>query len=146
MTLMIGIVLVVTAARFWSMLSGDSPDPGRVAALALIKGPLAINFWALEIFFGLLVPLVLLLVTKINNVRAMTIAASMALTGAFFQRFDLVMSGQIIPKLGGWNDLPEYFHYFPTGAEFIVVLGAFGLVCFGFLLGERFVGKLFRLY
>jgi len=146
MTLMIGIVLVVTIARFWSMFAGDSPDPGRVAAQALVNGPLAINFWVLEIVLGLLVPLALLLATKISNVRAMAIAASLALTGAFFQRFDLVMSGQIVPKLAGWNDLPEYFHYFPSGTEFIVVLGAFGLVAFGFLLGERFVGKLFRLY
>ena len=146
MTLMIGIVLVVTIARFWSMFSGDSPDPGRIAAQALVNGPFAINFWVLEIFLGLLAPLALLLITKISNVRVMAIAASLALTGAFFQRFDLVMSGQIVPKLAGWNNLPEYFHYFPTGTELIVVLGAFALVCFGFLLGERFVGKLFRLY
>jgi molybdopterin-containing oxidoreductase family membrane subunit len=87
-----------------------------------------------------------LLVTKIKNIRAMTVAAVMVLTGACVQRFDLVISGQIVPKLSGWNDLPEYFYYFPTGAEFIVVLGAFGLMGFGFLLGERFVGRLFRFH
>jgi molybdopterin-containing oxidoreductase family membrane subunit len=70
----------------------------------------------------------------------------MAMVGAYVQRFDLVFSGQIIPKFYGWNDLPQYLHYFPSGAELIVVLGAFGLVGFGFLLGERFVGRLFRLY
>ena len=146
MCLMIGIVLVVTVARFWSMFYGSSSDPGRIAAQALVSGPLVVNFWLFEILLGLVAPLALLLITKISNGRAMMAAAGLALTGAFFQRFDLVMSGQIIPKLAGWNDLPEYFHYFPTVAEFIVVLGAFGLVAFGFLLGERFVGKLFRLY
>ncbi len=146
MALMIGIVLVVTIARFYSIFFSDTPDPGRAAAQALINGPLAVNFWGFEIFTGLIMPLALLLITKTKSVWAMTLASCMAMVGAYVQRFDLVFSGQIIPKFSGWNDLPQYFHYFPSGAELIVVLGAFGLVGFGFLLGERFVGRLFRLY
>lgn len=146
MALMIGIVLVVTIARFYTMFFSDTPDPGIVAAQALINGPLAINFWGFEIMTGLIGPLILLLITKTKSLWAMTLAACMALVGAYVQRFDLVFSGQIVPKFSGWNELPQYFHYFPSGAELIVVLGAFGLIGFGFLLGERFVGKLFRLY
>ena len=146
MSLMIGIVLVVTIARFYTMFFSETPDPGIIAARALIKGPLAINFWGFEILTGLIAPLVLLLITKTKSIWAMTLASSMVLLGAFVQRFDLIYSGQIVPKWTGWNELPEYLHYFPTGAELIVVIGAFGLVGFGFLLGERFVGKLFRLY
>jgi Ni/Fe-hydrogenase subunit HybB-like protein len=146
MALMIGIVLVVTIARFYTMFFGGTPDPGIVAARAFINGPLAVNFWIFEIVTGLLIPLALLLVTRTKSIWAMTVSAAMALVGAYVQRFDLVYSGQIIPKFAGWNDLPQYLHYFPSGAELIVVIGAFSLVGFGFLLGERFVGKLFRLY
>jgi len=146
MALMIGIVLVVTIARFYSIFFSATPDPGRAAAQALINGPLAVNFWGFEILTGLIMPLALLLITKTKSVWAMTLASCMAMVGAYVQRFDLVFSGQIIPKFHGWNDLPQYLHYFPSGAELIVVLGAFGLVGFGFLLGERFVGRLFRLY
>lgn len=146
MALMIGIVLVVTIARFYTMFFSDTPDPGMAAARALINGPLAVNFWGFEILTGLIVPLALLLSTKTKSIWAMTLAACMAMVGAFVQRFDLVYSGQIIPKFSGWNDLPQYLHYFPSGAELIVVVGAFGLMGFGFLLGERFVGKLFSLY
>ena len=146
MTLMIGIVLVVTAARFYTMFFSDIPDPGITAAQALINGPLAVNFWGFEILTGLLLPLALLLMTRTKSVWAMTLASCMTMVGAFVQRFDLVYSGQIVPKFFGWNELPQFFHYFPSGAELIVVIGAFALVGFGFLLGERFVGKLFRLY
>ena len=146
MTLMIGIVLVVTVARFYTMFFSETPDPGITAAQALINGPLAVNFWGFEILTGLLLPLALLLVTRTKSVWAMTLASCMTMVGAFVQRFDLVYSGQIVPKFSGWNELPQYFHYFPSGAELIVVIGAFALVGFGFLLGERFVGKLFRLY
>ena len=146
MALMIGIVLVVTVARFYTMFFSDTPDPGIIAAQALINGPLAVNFWGFEILTGLLLPLALLLITKTKSVWAMTLASCMAMVGAFVQRFDLVYSGQIVPKFFGWNELPQFLHYFPSGAELIVVIGAFALVGFGFLLGERFVGKLFRLY
>jgi Ni/Fe-hydrogenase subunit HybB-like protein len=146
MALMIGIVLVVTIARFYTLYFGDAPDPGIVAARALINGPLAVNFWVFEIATGLLMPLGLLLITRTKSIWAMTVAASMAMVGAYVQRFDLVYSGQIVPKFSGWNDLPQYLHYFPSGAELIVVIGAFSLIGFGFLLGERFVGKLFRLH
>jgi molybdopterin-containing oxidoreductase family membrane subunit len=146
MALMIGIVLVVTVARFYSMFFSDTLDPGAIAAQALIKGPLAVNFWGFEIVTGLIIPLALLLITKTKSIWAMTLASCMAMVGAFVQRFDLVYSGQIVPKFFGWNELPQFLHYFPSGAELIVVIGAFALVGFGFLLGERFVGRLFRLY
>ncbi|UCD65329.1 MAG: polysulfide reductase NrfD [Deltaproteobacteria bacterium] len=146
MTLMIGIVLVVTIARFYTMFFSETPDPGIAAAQALINGPLAVNFWGFEILTGLVLPLVLLLITKTKSIWAMTLASCMAMVGAYVQRFDLVFSGQIVPKFYGWNDLPQFLHYFPSGAELIVVMGAFALVAFGFLMGERFVGRLFRFY
>ena len=146
MALMLGIVLVVTIARFYTMFFSDTPDPGIAAARALINGPLAVNFWGFEIATGLIAPLALLLTTKTKSIWAMTLASCMAMVGAYVQRFDLVYSGQIVSKFSGWTDLPQYLHYFPSGAELIVVLGAFGLMVFGFLLGERFVGKLFSLY
>ncbi|MGW8286843.1 MAG: NrfD/PsrC family molybdoenzyme membrane anchor subunit [Desulfobulbales bacterium] len=146
MALMLGIVLVVTIARFYSMFFSDTPDPGITAARALINGPLAVNFWIFEILTGLIVPLALVVTTKTKSIWAMTLASCMALVGAYVQRFDLVYSGQIVPKFFGWNELPQFLHYFPSGAELLVVLGAFGLIGFGFLMGERFVGRLFRLY
>jgi molybdopterin-containing oxidoreductase family membrane subunit len=146
MTLMIGIVLVVTVTRFYGMFFSDTPDPGVVAAQALIKGPLAFNFWGFEIVTGLIIPLALLIITRTKSIPAMTLASCMALVGAYVQRIDLVISAQIVPKFFGWNDLPQFLHYFPSPAELIVVVGAFALIGFGFLLGERFVGRLFRLY
>jgi len=146
MALMLGIVLVVTIARFYSMFFSDTPDPGITAARALINGPLAVNFWIFEILTGLIVPLALVVTTKTKSIWAMTLASCMALVGAYVQRFGLVYSGQIVPKFFGWNELPQFLHYLPSGAELLVVLGAFGLIGFGFLMGERFVGRLFRLY
>ena len=144
MVLMLAILLVILISRFYAMFFNDTSDPGKIAALALLKGPLAFNFWVMEIVVGIVSPLIILVVTKLKNVRAMTLAAALALAGGFFQRIDLVASAQIVPKYAGWNNLPAYLHYFPTFPEMLVVLGGFSLLGAGFLLGERFIGRLFR--
>jgi Ni/Fe-hydrogenase subunit HybB-like protein len=144
LTLMLAILLVILVSRFYAMFFGDAPDPGKIAALALLKGPLAFNFWVVEIVVGIVGPLIILVVTKLKNVRAMTLAGGLALVGGFFQRIDLVISAQIVPKYFGWNNLPVYLHYFPTLPEILVVLGGVALLGAGFLLGERFIGRIFR--
>lgn len=146
LALAVGILIVVSVSRFTSMFYGSTPEPGRVAAMALLTGPLAFNFWVMEVVVGLLAPLIILLVTRVHNLRMIGIAAGLALVGGFFQRFDLVFVGQIVPKLAGWNNAPQYLHYFPSVAELIVLMGAFGLVGLGFLLGERFIGRAFKLF
>jgi molybdopterin-containing oxidoreductase family membrane subunit len=140
------ILLVIGMARFSAMFFGDTPEPGRAAALALLTGPLAFNFWVMEILVGIIVPLGILVGTKVNNIPAMTVAAGLALLGGFFQRYDLVISGQIVPKFAGWDNLPLYLSYSPTIAELLVVIGGFALAGAGFLLGERFIGRVFRYY
>ncbi|OGQ95871.1 MAG: hypothetical protein A2521_01840 [Deltaproteobacteria bacterium RIFOXYD12_FULL_57_12] len=146
LALTLAILLVVTVSRYTSMFFGDTTEPGQVAALALIKGPLAFNFWIMECLAGLVLPLLILIITKVKNIGAMKIAGYLALAGAFFQRYDLVISGQIVPKLIDFNDITPYLHYAPTVVELLEVMGAFGLLGAGFLLGERFIGKVFRIY
>jgi len=145
-TLMMAILLVIVVSRYSAMYFSKTPEPGLVAALALLKGPLAFNFWGIEIVAGLVAPIVIMVATKIRNDRAMLISSCLALLGGFCQRFDLVITGQIIPKFAGWPEMPAYQYYFPTTAEFLVTLAGFALVGAGFLLGERFIGRIFRYY
>ena len=89
-------------------------------------------------------PLMILVVSGFRNVQAMSTAALLALVGGLFQRYDLVVAGQMVPHYLGYDDLPTYMNYVPSVAEFLVGLGAIGLAGAGFLLGERFFGKAFR--
>nr|MDA3786668.1 polysulfide reductase NrfD [Deltaproteobacteria bacterium] len=136
------LVAVATAWRFISFFVGGA-EGGRVAALALTSGPLAINFWIFEILIGLAFPLGLLAMTKLKSVPAMTLAALMTLVGQFFARYDLVIAGQMVPHYAGWDNLPTYFSYVPSVSEFMVVLAGIGVVGATFLLGERFFGRAF---
>jgi len=134
---------IATAWRFISFFTGGT-DMGILAAQHLLTGPLSTNFWLFETTIGMIIPLLLLVVTGLKSLPAMSAASLMALVGAFFQRYDLVVAGQQVPVQFGWDDLPSYLGYTPSAGELLVVMGAVGLTMAGFLLGERFFGRVFR--
>ncbi len=142
-TLMLLLIIVATAWRFISFYVGGT-ESGRVAADALLNGPLATNFWIFEVCIGLLFPIGLLVMTKMKSLPAMTTAALMVLVGQFFSRYDLVVAGQLVPQYQGWDNLPNYFSYIPSASEFLVTMAGIGIVGAGFMLGERFFGKAFE--
>ncbi len=137
------LLLVATVWRFVAFFVGGT-DVGRLAAQSLITGPLSTNFWVFETVIGMVLPLAILVVNQLKSLAAMSAAAMMALVGAFFQRYDLVVAGQLVPEYHGWDNLPSYLSYFPSAFELLVVMGAIGLTFTGFLFGERLFGRVFK--
>jgi molybdopterin-containing oxidoreductase family membrane subunit len=139
------MLILVAVSTFWKMASfyvGGTSD-GRTAADALYSGPLSFNFWAIEVGVGLVGPILLLLMSRMKSVVAMSTAGLMALVGMFVARLDMVIAGQIVPQYTGFNNLPTYLDYMPSGFEWIVALAGIGFTGVAFLQGERFFGKSF---
>jgi len=139
------MLILVSVSSFWKMASfyvGGTGD-GRIAAEALTAGPLAFNFWTLEIGVGIVAPIALLLLTRFKSLTAMSTAALMSLVGMFIARLDMVTAGQIVPQYSGFDNLPTYLNYTPSSYEWIVVLAGIGFTGLTFLQGERFFGKRF---
>lgn len=145
MTLMLVLITVATAWRVISYFVGGAEE-GRMAAEALISGPLATNFWIFEIAVGLVVPLVLMVFTRMNSVPAMSAAALMTLVGLFFRCYNTVVAGQIIPVFPGSISAPATFSYTPSVSEMLLVMAGMGVVGAAFLLGELFFGKAYALH
>lgn len=143
LTLMLTLVTVATAWRAITFYVGGT-EAGRAASDVLLAGPLATNFWIFEVSIGIVFPLVLLAFTKMESLPAMSAASLMALVGQFFSRYDLVVAGQIIPQYAGWDNLPAYFSYVPSVAEFLLTFAGIGFVGAMFILGERFFGRAFE--
>jgi molybdopterin-containing oxidoreductase family membrane subunit len=139
------VLILYTVATFWRLVSFyvGGAELGRVAADALISGPLSINFWVMEICVGLLIPIMLVILSRLENVGMMALAGLFILVGQFIARYDLVVAGQIVPENLGWDGLPTFFSYIPSIFEFGVIAGGIGVVAFGFLIGERVFGKTF---
>jgi molybdopterin-containing oxidoreductase family membrane subunit len=143
MFLTLVLIMVATVWKFVAAFVGGTEE-ARFAAQSLLQGPLAINFWVFETVVGMLLPIGLLALTRMKSPQALFLAAIMVLVGAYFQRYDIVVAGQIVPVYSGWDNLPLYFSYMPSLAELLICLGGFGVIGTGFLLGERFFGKVFR--
>lgn len=142
MTIMLFLISLATAWKFANAYCGT--EELRVSADALIKGQLATSFWMFEIAIGLVLPFVLLLVTRMQSLQALSLAALMVLVGQFFSRYNLVVAGVILPQYAGYSDVPSYYSYSPTIAEYLLVVGGLGIVSLGFLVGEKIFGSLFR--
>jgi len=141
------MLLLITVATSWRMISYfvGGTEGGRLAAEALISGPLATNYWVFEITIGLVLPLALLLITRLNSVVAMSAASLMTMVGLFFRTYNTVVAGQIIPNYMGQVNAPAMFSYTPSPAEMLLVMAGIGVVGTAFLLGERFFGKAYAL-
>ncbi len=139
------MLILVAVSTFWKMASSyvGGPSDGRTAADALYRGPLATNFWMIEIGVGLVAPALLLVLTRMRSVWAMSTAALMALVGMFVARLNMVTAGQIVPQYAGYDNLPTYLNYTPSGFEWIVALAGIGFTGIAFLQGERFFGASF---
>jgi Ni/Fe-hydrogenase subunit HybB-like protein len=135
--LMLAVVMFFTV---WKILTTTVGGPAKLEALnALLSGPYAFNFWALEIAGGMIAPFVLFLLSGGRNLRMMFVASAMMIFCIFFMRLDLVVVGQIVPlylELG----VAEYAHlhsYTPSLHELLVVFGGVGFFGLAFLLGEK---------
>jgi molybdopterin-containing oxidoreductase family membrane subunit len=141
MLLMCFFLLIASA---WKILNAYSGDYELIAAArSLTEGPLVTNFWVMEIGIGLVAPIVLLLITHLRLVSVMAFSGVLVLVGQFISRFNMVVSGSIVPWDHGMVGVPTYLAYTPTPAEYFVVLAGFGVVGAGFILGERFIDKAF---
>jgi len=141
------MLVLITVASTWRIISYfvGGAEGARMAAEALITGPLALNFWIFEITVGLLLPMILLVMTRLNSVVAMSAASLMTLVGLFARTYNMVVAGQIVPEFTGTKNFPDALSYSPSIAEIMLVMAAMGIVGSTFLLGERFFGRAYAL-
>jgi Ni/Fe-hydrogenase subunit HybB-like protein len=136
-TLMITIVFFMVV---WKIITGFAGGGGKIEVLkAMLHGPYAFNFWVFEMGFGLIIPFIILLVTRWQNLNAMFVATSMMIFGIFFMRYDLIIIGQVVPQFHelGVNEYPGILPYMPSFHEIIIVLMGLAMTITAFILGEK---------
>lgn len=123
---------------FWKIFTGiySGEEAKYLATLSLIKGPLSLRFWGLEIVVGLLIPLLLLIFPNTRRAGSIFTAAIFSIIGMFVNKMNLVEAGQIVP-LEIFKST-EYVKYSPTFIEISIVAGAIAFVILVYSLMERF--------
>jgi len=136
MALFLAVTLFFQTWKLLTGLYGNIPGKAEASA-ALLWGPYAFNFWALEIGAGLIAPLILLLAKRTRT--AMFYAAILSMTGIFFMRYNLVVAGQVVPlEVIDQSPLPvSYLTYSPSWVELAIVCLGFGFVGLAYLMAEK---------
>ncbi|MEI6611158.1 MAG: NrfD/PsrC family molybdoenzyme membrane anchor subunit, partial [Deltaproteobacteria bacterium] len=96
----LAILLLIITMIFtvWKILATSVGGPSGTEAIAtILAGPYAFNFWGIEVIGGMIIPFVLLLMSKAKNMTIMFVAAAFMIFSIFFMRLDLVVVGQIVP-------------------------------------------------
>lgn len=129
--------------RAWDWLAMTyTHQPGRTEGLAVMtKGPLSFNFWVVELLFGTIIPMVLLLKqgTRQNRFWRM-VALALVVIGVIAYRWDVNLSGflVVVSYLPGATTV-AYTTYSPSLVE---IGGGLGIIAFGltaFSLGVRYL-------
>jgi Ni/Fe-hydrogenase subunit HybB-like protein len=142
MLLMIFMIAIANGWKFVNFSVGN--EALGEAAAVLTRGSLSTSFWVFELGIGLVLPFALLLVTRLNSIEALSLSGLMVLVGQFFSRLNMVVAGQAIPQYSGFEGMPAYNSYVPTGPELAIIMSGFGVLGACFLIGEYFLGDRFR--
>lgn len=133
-------IAVMLFFTIWNVLTGLVGSPSKNEVIkALLAGDYAVNFWIFEFTLGMVIPFAILLRTKFKNINMNFIASVMMIVGIFFMRYDLVVTGQIVPAFHelGVSEYPGLLKYSPSLHEIMIVIGGLGIVATAFLMGER---------
>lgn len=142
--LMMILIFLTSLATGWKFANAYcGTEEMRLAADALVRGPLAGQFWVYEVTIGLVAPFVLLALTRLNSLQALSLSALLVLVGQFASRFNLVVGGLIVPQYPEPSGATTYLAYSPSTAEQLLVVGGLGVVGFGFLIGEKVFSGMF---
>lgn len=136
--LMMAVIIFFTC---WKMISGiTGHPPGKFAAMeSLLTGEYAVNFWLGELALGMLIPFLLIMISRGKNLKVLFAASLAGMIGIFIMRYDLVIVGQLVGHYHGLGlvNYQEMAHYFPSVHEIMVVIGGVGFCGLLFFAGER---------
>ena len=117
--------------RFWDALSQTyTYDAGRSEGLHfLTKGPMAFNFWVLEMLLGMILPMILLLYkpTRLNRFWRMG-ALLLVAAGVVAFRWDTNITGQLVLMSYVPGAAITYTSYYPSLIE---ILSGSAIIAYG---------------
>lgn len=129
--------------RAWDILSMTyTYEPGRSEGLSfLTQGPLAFNFWAVEIIFGAVIPIILLLSPRFRKQPVLRMAAlTMVVCGVVAYRWDTNMAGQLVLLTYLPTEMvTRYTSYFPSLIEILAGAGVLAYGALAVTLGIRYL-------
>ncbi len=117
---------------------GGQNELSETMKLFIGNGPLANNFYYFELILGIIIPTILLVISRFKSPLLSAIAGICAIVGVFFSRFDTIVGGQLLSRA----DIHMGFTlhtYHVSNSELSIFIGGLGVALLVFFLGERFL-------
>ena len=134
--LLIAILMFFETWKMMTAIYGGVPGRSDVAIHILTTWP----FWA-EVAFGMLIPFIVILKSKGQDIVGMFWASLIGMVGIFFMRYDLVHDTQLKPlqmmKIREYQLPPEWVHYTPSVTEIMISLGGLGICILLYYVGTK---------
>jgi Ni/Fe-hydrogenase subunit HybB-like protein len=129
--------------RFWDAFSMSyTYEPARTEGLNMLtQGSLSFNFWVGEIILGIVVPMIILLSSKLRKHTSLQMLALLLVVGGLVAfRWDINLVGQLVViGLLPQDIIPRYTQYFPSLIEILVTVGVIAYGILAFTLGVRYL-------
>jgi len=136
--LLIGILIFFEFWRLLTAIYGGVPERADTA-MYMLTSP---NFLIGELLLGMVIPFVIILVSKAKAIKPLIHASIGGMVGIFFMRYDLVHDTLVYPmqmmKTTEYQLVPTLIHYSPTWTEWAISLGAIGITLSLYYIGENF--------
>ena len=117
---------------------GAQSELDATMKLFIGNGPLAFNFYYLELGLGIIIPAILLAISGFKSPFLSALAGLFMLVGMFFARFDSIVGGQLLSR----PDIHMNFTlhtYHVSNSELSIFIGGLGVALLIFFLGEKFI-------
>ncbi len=100
-------------------------------------GVMANNFNTFELGIGIIIPMILLIISRFHYSFLTALAGLLVIIGVFFARFDNIVAGQLLSRPSSQMDFIEHSYHVST-AELTLFISGLGVVGLVYFLGLKF--------
>jgi molybdopterin-containing oxidoreductase family membrane subunit len=100
-------------------------------------GVMADNFRTFELWLGIIIPMVLIVISRFYYSFLTALAGLLVIIGVFFARFDNIIAGQLLSRPSSQMDFIEH-SYHVSNAELSLFISGLGVVGLVYFLGLKF--------
>ncbi len=117
---------------------GAQSELDATMKLFIGNGPLAFNFYYLELGLGIIIPALLLAISGFKSPSLSALAGLFMIIGMFFARFDNIVGGQLLSRADIHMNFTLHT-YHVSNSELSIFIGGLGVALLIFFLGEKFI-------
>ena len=136
--LLLAILMFFEIWRALTAIYGDMPERGDIARHMISSKRFLIG----EVLLGMLIPFVIIVLSKGRAIKLMVYASISGMVGIFWMRYDLVDDTQLAPmlplKIREYLPVPGLTEYTPTSIEWMIAIGAIGLAFMMYYAADKF--------